>query len=499
MRRSLRFKITFVLVLCLTTMILLCWILNKTFLEDYYQNTKIKMLGSSFVQLKAQFSGQEMDQFLLPTEEQLDRIYELSSGNNIDIYIIHPRMFARSNTSKTAQDRMNASRISYVLGGGSLYDITDIRLLYTNGEYDVYAQKDKRQESDYIDLYGILDNQVEIFIRTNYESIQESAAIASQFLAYVGLFVVVIGTAVIFLISRNFTRPILELSEISRRMAELDFDAKYHGTSQDEVALLGSSMNELSEKLERTISELKSANNELQSDIQNKIQIDEMRKDFLSNVTHELKTPIALIQGYAEGLQENISDDAESREFYCDVIIDEAQKMNKMVKKLLTLNQIEFGQNQVELERFDLVALIGAVIGSVDIMVKQKGVRLIFEETEPVYVWADEYMIEEVITNFISNALNHVAGANIIEVKLVQRGDVIRAAVYNTGERIPEEELEKIWIKFYKVDKARTREYGGSGIGLSIVRAIMDSHHRECGVINHENGVEFWCELDAHA
>ncbi len=499
MRRSLRFKITFVLVLCLTTMILLCWILNKTFLEDYYQNTKIKMLGSSFIQLKAQFSGQEMDQFLLPTEEQLDRIYELSSGNNIDIYIIHPRMFARSNTSKTAQDRMNASRISYVLGGGSLYDITDIRLLYTNGEYDVYAQKDKRQESDYIDLYGILDNQVEIFIRANYESIQESAAIASQFLAYVGLFVVVIGTAVIFLISRNFTRPILELSEISRRMAELDFDAKYHGTSQDEVALLGSSMNELSEKLERTISELKSANNELQSDIQNKIQIDEMRKEFLSNVTHELKTPIALIQGYAEGLQENISDDAESREFYCDVIIDEAQKMNKMVKKLLTLNQIEFGQNQVELERFDLVALIGAVIGSVDIMVKQKGVRLIFEETEPVYVWADEYMIEEVITNFISNALNHVAGANIIEVKLVQRGDVIRAAVYNTGERIPEEELEKIWIKFYKVDKARTREYGGSGIGLSIVRAIMDSHHRECGVINHENGVEFWCELDAHA
>ncbi|MDE7297308.1 MAG: HAMP domain-containing histidine kinase [Lachnospiraceae bacterium] len=502
MRRSLRFKITSVMVLCMMTMILLCWILNKSFLEDYYQRTKVTMLGSSFDALKEQLSGEEMYDILSLTEEQRDRIYELiyelSFGSNIDIYIINQRMIVRSNTSKTAQNRMTASRITYVLGGGSGYDIEDVQLLYTNGEYDVYSQTDRSQKSNYIDLYGILDNNLEVFIRANYESIQESAAIASRFLAYVGLFVVALGTVVIFLISRNFTRPILELAEISKKMAELDFDVKYHGESRDEVALLGSSMNELSEKLERTISELKSANNELQSDIQNKIQIDEMRKDFLSNVTHELKTPIALIQGYAEGLQDNINDDAESREFYCDVIIDEAQKMNKMVKKLLTLNQIEFGQNQVELERFDIVALIRSVIGSVDIIVKQKGVRLIFDESEPVYVWADEYMIEEVITNYVSNALNHVSGANIIEVKLVRRGDVVRAAVYNTGDRIPEDELENIWIKFYKVDKARTREYGGSGIGLSIVRAIMDSHHRECGVINHENGVEFWCELDAH-
>ena len=281
-------------------------------------------------------------------------------------------------------------------------------------------------------------------------------------------------------------------------MSELDFDVKYRGKTRDEIAILGNSMNELSERLEQTISELKSANNELSSDIQNKIQIDEMRKDFLSNVTHELKTPIALIQGYAEGLLDNISEDAESRQFYCDVIIDEAQKMNKMVKKLLTLNQIEFGKNQVEMERFDLVALIRSILQSVDILVRQKQVRMIFEEMEPVYVWADEYMIEEVITNYVSNALNHVSGANIIEIKLIRKGDVVRVAVYNTGERIPEEELDKVWIKFYKVDKARTREYGGSGIGLSIVKAIMSSHNRECGVVNHKGGVEFWCELDAH-
>ncbi len=280
-------------------------------------------------------------------------------------------------------------------------------------------------------------------------------------------------------------------------MSDLDFNAKYQIKGNDEVGELGESINILSEKLEKTISELKSANNELQSDIQNKIQIDEMRKDFLSNVTHELKTPIALIQGYAEGLKDNINEDAESREFYCDVIIDEAMKMNKMVKKLLTLNQIEFGNTPIELDRFELTGLIRSVLASTNILFRQKNVTVHYEPEEEVYVWADEYMIEEVLTNYISNAVHHVSGANIIEVKLIRKESVVRVAVYNTGENIPEEDLDKVWIKFYKVDKARTREYGGSGIGLSIVKAIMDAHNQACGVVNHKNGVEFWFELDA--
>ena len=151
----------------------------------------------------------------------------------------------------------------------------------------------------------------------------------------------------------------------------------------------------------------------------------------------------------------------------------------------------------MEFERFDIVALIQSVLNSTDILIKQKNITVIFDEKEPVYVWADEYMIEEVVTNYISNAIHHVSGANIIEVKLIRINDLVRIAVYNTGANIPEEDLDKIWIKFYKVDKARTREYGGSGIGLSIVKAIMTSHNRECGVVNHQSGVEFWFELDA--
>ena len=222
-----------------------------------------------------------------------------------------------------------------------------------------------------------------------------------------------------------------------------------------------------------------------------------MRKEFLSNVSHELKTPIALIQGYAEGLKECINDDPESREFYCEVIMDESSKMNQMVKKLLTLNQLEFGNDVVTMERFDLVSLVKGVIQSASILAQQKEAKLLFNEEEPVYVWADEFKVEEVVTNYISNALNHLEGDKVIDVKLIHEpGNVIRTTVFNTGKPIPEEDLDKIWIKFYKVDKARTREYGGSGIGLSIVKAIMDSFHQKCGVKNYDNGVEFWFELD---
>ena len=305
-----------------------------------------------------------------------------------------------------------------------------------------------------------------------------------------------ISSAAIWFMSKRITKPLLELTEISRRMSNLDFEARYEGGGEDEIGTLGQNFNKMSEELEHTISELKTANNELQEDIEQKKQIDEMRKEFLSNVSHELKTPIALIQGYAEGLKECINDDAESREFYCDVIMDESAKMNNMVKKLLTLNHLEFGNDQAAMERFDLTDLVRGVVQSAQLLADQKGAQISFPQSEPVYVWGDEFKVEEVVTNYVSNALNHVDGEMKIEVKMMRRENHVRLSVFNTGTPIPEEELDKIWIKFYKVDKARTREYGGSGIGLSIVKAIMESMHQKFGVVNYDNGVEFWFELE---
>ncbi len=175
--------------------------------------------------------------------------------------------------------------------------------------------------------------------------------------------------------------------------------------------------------------------------------------------------------------------------------MDEADKMNQMVKKLLTLNQLEFGNEIVKMERFDVTELINGVVNSSGILLSQNEIQVEFDGTEPLYVWADEFKLEEVITNYLSNAIHHADFEKKISIWYTQKEGCVRISVFNTGKPIPEEDLDKIWVKFYKVDKARTREYGGSGIGLSIVKAIMDSLHQQCGVINHEDGVEFWMEL----
>lgn len=327
-------------------------------------------------------------------------------------------------------------------------------------------------------------------------SIRESVDLSNRFLAYVGIAALLIGSVFIYITTSKITSPILQLANLSEKMSNLDFEAKYTGQAEDEIGVLGNSMNRLSDTLKTTINQLRSANEELQRDIEEKIKVDEMRKDFIANVSHELKTPIALIQGYAEGLTEGMAEDQESRDYYCEVIMDEANKMNKMVRQLLNLSALEAGNDAPVMERFDLTDLVRGVISSAGILIQQKEAGVHLADSGPVYVCADEFKIEEVVTNYLNNALNHLAGEKKIVITVEDDGVEALVTVFNTGQNIPEEDIPNLWTKFYKVDKAHTREYGGSGIGLSIVKAIMDSHRKACGVRNVEGGVEFWFTLE---
>ena len=333
-------------------------------------------------------------------------------------------------------------------------------------------------------MWGNLDDGSQFLLRSPVESIKESAAISNRFLLYIGSILIVITVLLIWYFSKRITEPLRELARLSDRMADLDFEAKYTSGGSNEIGELGANFNRMSEKLESTISELKKANNSLQKDIEQKDKLEKMRNEFLGNVSHELKTPIALIQGYAEGLKEGVNEDAESRDFYCDVIMDEAAKMNRMVKNLLTLNQLEFGDEDIVFDRFNLTALIRGVLQSMEILADQADATVNFRQTEDIYVWADEFKVEQVVRNYVSNAFHHVSGDKVIEVKMIVEGDKVRVTVFNTGTPIPEEDIGHIWDKFYKVDKAHTREYGGNGIGLSIVKAIMKSFHQQYGVKN---------------
>lgn len=369
-------------------------------------------------------------------------------------------------------------------------------ILEKGDRYEIRKTRDMAVGMDYLEMWGTYPNGSTFLLRSPLDSIWESSALANKLLIYIGIAALVLGGMLVSLFARKITEPITELSTLSRRMSELDFDARYTRGGEDEIGILGNNFNLMSERLEKTISELKQANNELLKDIEQKEKMEDMRNEFLGNVSHELKTPLALIQGYAEGLKEGISDDPESREFYCDVIMDEASKMNRMVKNLLTLNQLEFGNEKVEFERFDVSGLVQGVIQSCEILIQQANAKVEFIGESPVYAWADEFKTEQVIRNYLTNAIHHVDHERRIEVKVISRGDKVRVSVFNSGKPIPREDLDKLWDKFYKVDKAHTREYGGNGIGLSIVKAIMESFHQKYGVRNFDNGVEFWFELD---
>ena len=515
-RHSVRLKMILLTFAAVFGTVALCLVLNNTLLVKYYESSKQKELGQLYAEIDrliAEDEGAdvaESDSILLSDELRL-QLDILCAKSNVTTVVTKDvlakdevptdiiRYFSGAGGKNNPDDRVIWELIGDYLLPGFSDRLRDKKLEVEKEDYSVFSLYDMRMKSKYIELVGKLENGDIILMRSNVESMQESVKVANKFLVYAGLASAIIISFIMYFAGRRFTRPVLQLADIAKEMSELNFDVKYEIKSKDEIGALGNSINRLSEKLEKTISELKSANNELQTDLEKRTRAEEVRKEFLSNVTHELKTPIALIQGYAEGLKDNINESPEDREFYCDVIIDEATKMNTMVKKLLTLNHLEYGTTKVEFARFDLKEMIQGVLSATGILAKQKGINVHFEQKDPVYVWADESMIEEVLTNYISNAFHHVKEDGVIEVQIIRKENRVRVAVFNTGERIPEEELDNIWIKFYKVDKARTREYGGNGIGLSIVKAIMEAHNRPYGVKNHAIGVEFWFELDSKA
>lgn len=499
---SLKHQISVLFIGLLLLSIFSITLINGLFLEKYYVSKKVEALEEAKV-LLSQMNLDDILEYDTDSGEDTkeakaeipDEIEWNSSRNNLTWIIVNEENSGYYYWGENNMAKMLRSKLfGYVNDLDK--DMERSRILKQTDTCTMWQVHDRFAGMEYVECWGQFDNGYYFLIRSPLESIKESAAISNSFYFVVGAIIVVISGLIILVVTSRITRPISELTKLSEKMSDLDFEARYQSWAGNEIDVLGDNFNKMSRKLESTISELKSANNKLQKDIEDKIKIDEMRKEFLDNVSHELKTPIALIQGYAEGLNENISDDPESREFYCEVIIDEASKMNKLVKNLLTLNQLESGKDAPLMERFDIVSLIKGVIGSMHIMIEQKEATVIFEETEPVYVWADEFKTEEVVTNYTSNALNHLDGERKVEIKVFREGDCVKVTVFNTGTPIPEEDIPNLWNKFYKVDKARTREYGGSGIGLSIVKAIVEGMNQKYGVCNYDNGVEFWFTLD---
>lgn len=491
MKRSIRRQIATIFICLVCSILLVSILINSQFLDNYYIYNKQSTLIELYDRLNEAIKKDNLE-----TDKTLDELSELVENGNITFVIItqenKPILTATPNEMK-AQELL-AQLIGYLFNKNSVNGT----VLEIDDDYQIHSTKDQVSGGEYIEMWGYLEDDSAFILRSPLESIRESVILANEFLIYTMIIMVIVGSIFVWYFSKRITDPILELAALSKRMADLDFGAKYTSGGKNEIGILGASFNSMSGKLEQTVSELKNANYELQKDIEKKEKIESMRTEFVGNISHELKTPIALIQGYAEGLKEGISEDPESRAFYCDVIMDEANKMNQMVKNLLTLNQLEFGEEEISFERFNVVDLIEGVIQSCEILIQQKGVEVRFQPEKDTFVWADEFKVEQVFRNYLSNALNHVENERVIDIRILENreNETVRISVFNTGKPIPKEDIDQIWNKFYKVDKARTREYGGNGIGLSIVKAIMESFQKAYGVKNYTNGVAFWFELD---
>lgn len=486
--KSVRVRLFLTLCVVVIALVICLIAVNSLVLENFYIYSKTNTIKELYNKINDYYEEPNLD---ISLETELKKV---AFRNNFDILIKADTDLILFSTNKDFLSNITAVESKTKTPFGERKN-----LLYSDEKMTIRKIDDTSNSLNYILLYGKLDNGYSLYIRIPIAPIEESVRISNTTLVTIGVITILISAFAASVISRKFTKPILQLNDITKKMAKLDFEQKYRiNDSDDEINELGRNINTMSDKLEATIKQLRETNSELEKDIEEKSKIDEMRKQFISDVSHELKTPIALIQGYAEGLIENVNTDDESRKFYAEVILDESNKMDVLVKQLLELMKLEYGKREFTDEKFDVVELINEVIRKCNVMLQENQIQVIFDEKEPIYAYADDFYIEQVMTNYFTNAIKHakeVKGEKLIKITIQNVNDKIRVTVFNTGDKIPEEDLTRIWGRFYKVDDSRNRENSGSGIGLSIVKAIQNNYQNEYGVQNLSNGVEFYFDI----
>ena len=488
--KSIRVKLFITLSLVILLIILFLILVNNFIFGQFYLYTKTRGLKEVYQVINNYYNSGEQGNI----GPQLEKI---AIKNNFDILIKNDQnvnIYTSNKDFFSTLDQINEITNSLYTDSGQIIE--------EKNNYIIKQIKDNENDVTYILLTATLDNGYLLYVRLPVTLIQESVRISNNFLYLMAAFAILIAAVIVTYVSKRFTEPIMELDKIAKKMSNLDFSHKYKITNAgDEINNLGKSINVMSDKLEKTIKQLRRTNIELERDIEEKSKIDEMRKSFISDVSHELKTPITLIQGYSEGLLENVNNDEESKKFYAEVILDETNKMDKLVKQLLELMKLEYGKREFDNTKFNIVELEKEVVRKSQLMLEEKQVEVQFKTPEEINVLADDFYIEQVITNYLTNAIKHVKEVNgekyiQIENTINIEKNKVRIKIFNTGDIIEEEQLTRIWNRFYKIDKSRNRNEGGTGIGLSFVKAIMNNYGNSYGVINHDNGVEFYIELD---
>lgn len=332
---------------------------------------------------------------------------------------------------------------------------------------------------------------------SSIQTIEEASQVIDEFLIYLFLGLIIISVLLASIYSNLISKPLVTLTYVANKMSNMDFTVTCATDREDEIGSLAKSLNFLSKNLHSALVDLKMKNKKLKDDIEKERQVEKMRKDFVDNVSHELKTPIGIISGYAEGIKDGVVT-GEDAKLYLETIIDESKKMSVLVTNMLELSKLESGVSKPSPEAFNINRLITKVLKKHKLEFEEHKFIVNFTSTnEYSYVYADTFQMEQVLTNLITNAIKYTPPGNKINVSIIEEVDKFKISIQNMGAYIPDEEINKLFDKFYRLDKSRERTQNNStGIGLSIVKNILNLHNSEFEFHNIENGVEFYFYLD---
>lgn len=330
-----------------------------------------------------------------------------------------------------------------------------------------------------------------IFALTPMQSVSEATAVNRDFVWIWLIFMVCMAVLTAIFFSRTVTRPIIRITDVTRQMSNLDFSQTCQVSTEDEIGRLAENVNRMSQKLDSAINELVDANAKLTEDIERERLLELQRKEFVATVSHELKTPLAIIRAYSEGLIDGVSVEKQGR--YLNVIVDETAKMDSLILAMLENSKLETGAQKPDLKTYDLCAFTAKITKRMRQAFTAEGLALVDNiSAQPVEKDFDKVLLEQVVANFLTNALHHTKPGGQVTVTVNSR----EVSVENEGAPIPAEDLDKVWDRFYKIDKSRARGHNtGSGLGLTIAKNILLLHKAVYGVVNTDTGVKFWFSL----
>lgn len=465
--KTIKTKIFIIFTIFMFLVVLSGIILNSIFLEEYY----IYKNKNVFISMSEKISNE----YINDKENSYEYINNLVSFENISTTIVDQNFNIEYNSERIKKE-INDKRLSKEIRQAILDNEKKL-----SNRFIYYTEEKNNTQTNKLVFISKMSNGEIVILKKPFKSIGQSVSIANQFYLISGFIVIFIGGIFVLIFSKKITKPIIEMSSVAEDISNLKFDKRVNIESQDEIGKLGESINKISEKLCTSI-------NELKDDV-------ERRKQLVRNMSHELKTPIGIIKGYAEGLKYGVANDEEKIQKYCSVLVEECDRMDNLVRELLNHSMMEVGMVELNKTNFYIYEFISKIVERFKSTLIEKGITFDLKCVKDYEISADRDMLEKAINNFITNAIDHVEGKKIIQLNAEKKDNMLTISVFNTGSHIEQEDFEKIWDVYYKVDKARARKYGGNGLGLAIVKLIVQLHGGTTKVENIDNGVTFSFEI----